>query len=61
MSATVGYTTAAAVDLILHNKLAETDLKGVIIPTDKRVYEPILQTLEQCGITWTETADRKKK
>ncbi|RYH30494.1 hypothetical protein EON65_04990 [archaeon] len=61
MSATVGYTTAAAVDLILHNKLAETDLKGVIIPTDKRVYEPILKTLEQCGIHWTETADRKKK
>lgn len=60
MSATVGYTTAAAADLILHNKLADTSLKGVLIPTDKRVYEPILQTLEKCGIHWTETAERSK-
>lgn len=60
MSATVGYTTAAAVDLILHNKLADTDLKGVVIPTDPRVYKPILKTLESCGITWTETAEQRK-
>ena len=60
MSATVGYTTAAAAELILDNKLADTNLKGVIIPTDPRVYNPILDRLQDFGITWTETMKHTK-
>ena len=41
MSATVGYTTAIAAELILDNKLANTELRGVLIPTDPRIYNPI--------------------
>jgi hypothetical protein len=55
MSATVGYTTAAAAELILDNKLSETNLKGVVIPTDARIYEPLLKRIQDFGITWTDT------
>ena len=57
MSATVGYTTAAAAELILDNKLSETNLKGVVIPTDARIYEPLLKRIQDFGITWEETVD----
>jgi hypothetical protein len=55
MSATVGYTTAAAAELIIDNKLSGTDLKGVLVPTDARIYEPLLKRIQDFGITWTDT------
>lgn len=74
MSATVGYTTAAAVELLLHLNPAHTtnsdhDLEGpgsgvrsglggragVLIPITPDIYEPILNRLNDFGITWTET------
>lgn len=60
MSETVGYTAAAAAELVLDNKLAQTDLHGVVIPTDPRVYEPLLERLQQFGITWTENIHIEK-
>jgi saccharopine dehydrogenase-like NADP-dependent oxidoreductase len=60
MAATVGYTTAAAVELIVDNKLANTDLHGVLIPTDPRIYNPILDRLQTLGITWTDTLKHSK-
>jgi hypothetical protein len=74
MSATVGYTTAAAVELLLHLNPAQStnsdhDLEGpgsgvrnglggragVLIPITPDIYEPILNRLNDFGITWTET------
>ena len=75
MSATVGYTTAAAVELILqlnpykHNSttIAQNHSSidpsnrplggrtGVLIPITADIYEPILQRLNDFGITWTES------
>jgi hypothetical protein len=61
MSATVGYTTAAAAELVLDNKLSETELKGVVIPTDPRIYKPLLKRIQDFGITWTDTITRTPK
>lgn len=61
MSATVGYTTAAAAELILDDHLAQTDVKGVVIPTDSRIYEPLLKRIQDFGITWTNTITTTKK
>ena len=71
MSATVGYTTAAAVELILqlnpHKKpvclrddpaikpLPLGGRTGVLIPITAEIYEPILHRLNDFGITWTES------
>lgn len=70
MSATVGYTTAAGVELVLQRLQATTRAhestpavpNGVIIPIQASVYEPILKRITDCGITWTEdiTVTRKK-
>lgn len=58
MSATVGFTAAIGAELLLDEKINDEDLKGVIIPTDKRVYEPMLKRLEEFGITWSETIEK---
>lgn len=51
MSKTVGLPLAVTAKLMLQNKLAP---KGVHIPTEKEIYEPVLQELESYGITFTE-------
>lgn len=59
MSATVGYTTAAGVELAL-NRLkapvagAAAPLNGVIIPIHESVYNPIMARIQDFGINWTE-------
>ena len=71
MSATVGYTTAAAVELILQLNPYKRPVSlsddptmkllplggqtGVLIPISAEIYEPILQRLNDFGITWTES------
>lgn len=56
MAATVGFTTAAAIDLLLKEKHASLqDMRGVVVPTDKRVYQFILEQIQKWGITWSES------
>lgn len=56
MAATVGYTTAAAIDLVLSERENTLkDVRGVVIPTDKRVYDFILRRIQEWGITWSES------
>ena len=57
MAATVGYTTAAAAELILQGRVAET---GVLIPTMEAVYTPMLTKLQELGVTFTEAVDKFK-
>lgn len=52
MAATVGYTAGAAAELLLQGLVSE---RGVIIPTKAEVYEPMLNRLKECGITWSDT------
>lgn len=52
MAKTVGIPAAIGTDLILNGKI---DIKGVIVPTMKQVYAPILKQLEQEGISHNET------
>jgi len=56
MSETVGYTAAAAVELLLSGQLS-TRITGVLIPTQKELYEPILSRLQHFAITWAEVVD----
>jgi hypothetical protein len=51
MSKTVGLPLAVSALLILQGKMAP---KGVLIPTDKSIYEPVLEALESHGITFNE-------
>ena len=51
MAKTVGLPVAIAAKFILNKKIA---LKGVQIPTDKAIYEPVLKELENYGITFIE-------
>jgi saccharopine dehydrogenase-like NADP-dependent oxidoreductase len=51
MSNTVGLPVAICAKLILTNVLAE---KGIVIPVEKSIYEPILTELESLGIVFTE-------
>ena len=51
MAKTVGLPVAIAVELILENKIK---LKGVQIPTIEEVYIPILNMLENFGISFVE-------
>lgn len=51
MAKTVGLPAAIAVKLILLNKLP---IKGVKIPTEKIIYEPILEELKSFGINFIE-------
>ena len=51
MSKTVGLPIAICAKMILNGKI---QLKGVQLPLDKEIYEPILHELEEYGITFTE-------
>ena len=51
MSKTVGLPLAVSAQLILQGKMSP---KGVHIPTEKEIYEPVLSELESHGITFTE-------
>lgn len=51
MSKTVGLPLAVTAKLILLGKLQP---KGVLIPTERTVYDPVLNELEKYGITFTE-------
>lgn len=52
MSKTVGLPLAVSAQLILQEKMSP---KGVHIPTDKEIYEPVLNELESHGITFKES------
>ncbi len=51
MSNTVGLPIAICAKLLLTEKFTQ---KGVLIPTDKSIYEPILAELNELGISFTE-------
>ncbi|HYG37939.1 MAG TPA: saccharopine dehydrogenase C-terminal domain-containing protein [Cytophagales bacterium] len=51
MAKTVGLPLAIATKLVLENKIP---LKGVVIPTNKEIYEPVLYELEKFGIHFKE-------
>lgn len=51
MSKTVGLPLAVSAQLILQEKMSP---KGVHIPTEKEIYEPVLNELESHGITFKE-------
>jgi saccharopine dehydrogenase (NADP+, L-glutamate forming) len=54
MAATVGYTTAVGAELLLRGKVKET---GVMIPTQAEIYMPMLERLQELGITYTESVE----
>jgi len=56
MAATVGYTTAAAAELVLSSQHSSKypQRVGVVIPTTTDIYEPLLRRLASVGISWTE-------
>lgn len=51
MSKTVGFPLAIATKMLINGQISE---KGVIMPLSKEVYNPILDELEQFGISFTE-------
>ncbi len=51
MAKTVGLPLAIACKLILENKIKQ---RGVLIPTDKEIYEPVLEELKKYGIVFNE-------
>ncbi len=51
MAKTVGLPLAITAKLILQNKIKQ---RGVIIPTTKEIYEPVLNELETFGVKFTE-------
>mmetsp|Transcript_22574 Transcript_22574/g.29831 ORF Transcript_22574/g.29831 Transcript_22574/m.29831 type:complete len:100 (-) Transcript_22574:302-601(-) len=51
MCKTVGYTAAVGTKLLLSEKINE---KGVLLPTNKDIYEPCLEALEKEGIKFNE-------
>lgn len=51
MSKTVGLPLGVCAKLIIEGKI---DIKGVHIPTEKMIYEPVLNELEHYGITFKE-------
>lgn len=55
MCRTVGFPTAVAANLVMSGDL--DDLKGLVLPMDKRVYQPILDECEKEGITFDETVE----
>ena len=52
MAKTVGLPLAIASKMILLGELKET---GLMIPTKKSIYEPVLKELEKHGIAFTES------
>lgn len=57
MAATVGYTAAAGAELLLNGTLNPKETSGVIIPTMPKVYEPMLDRIQDCGIVWSESIE----
>lgn len=55
MSKTVGYTTAAAADLILSGSLRGE--RGLLLPTVRKIYEPILAAVDLEGISFEESVN----
>lgn len=53
MCKTVGFTTAAAADLILRGDLKNRT--GLLLPIDKDIYIPLLQAVEHEGISFSES------
>ncbi len=51
MAKTVGLPVAIATEMILNGKI---DLKGVVIPTQKGIYEPVLEGLKPYGVNFEE-------
>lgn len=51
MAKTVGYPLGIAAKLILENKISQ---KGLLIPTLKEIYQPILDELQTVGIRFSE-------
>lgn len=56
MAKTVGYPVAIATKLILNGKI---DKKGVVIPTTRDIYTPILKELKEIGIHFIEKKIQK--
>lgn len=54
MAETVGLPAAMAVELVLDNKIPE---RGIQVPIQRHVYEPILEQLEFKGIRFTERVE----
>jgi saccharopine dehydrogenase (NADP+, L-glutamate forming) len=52
MSKTVGLPLGIAVKLLMLGKI---EARGVCVPTDKRIYEPVLDELEKVGINFEES------
>jgi saccharopine dehydrogenase-like NADP-dependent oxidoreductase len=57
MCRTVGFPTAAAADLVLSGELK--DRKGLVLPTDPGIYQPILAAVAKEGIVFEESVVRK--
>jgi alpha-aminoadipic semialdehyde synthase len=55
MAKTVGYTTAAAADLILSGSLRGE--RGLLLPTVRNIYEPILTAVDLEGISFEESVN----
>ena len=55
MAATVGLPLAIVAELILQDKIK---LKGLLIPTVKEIYEPVLEKLSALGISFYEEAHK---
>ena len=51
MAKTVGLPVAISAKMILQKKIT---LKGVVIPTVREVYEPVMQELEKFGMRFEE-------
>ncbi|MDX5346053.1 MAG: saccharopine dehydrogenase NADP-binding domain-containing protein [Hymenobacteraceae bacterium] len=58
MAKTVGLPVGIAAKLILEGKVNQ---KGVIIPTSKELYEPILEELKEYGINFVEEVKEKQQ
>lgn len=55
MAKTVGLPLAIAAIEILNGNITDT---GVLLPTDKTIYEPILRELKKCGISFSKKITR---
>ena len=55
MCRTVGFPAAAAADLVLSGDLR--DYTGLVLPTDQRIYLPILAAVEKEGIAFEESVE----
>ena len=55
MCRTVGFPAAAAANLLLSGDLAGS--RGLVLPTDKRIYLPILAAVEKEGISFDERVE----